>query len=112
MRSYTRSIAFLTVVMLPALATSAPLPAAAAGHEAHGADRRSPFVDAVRRATEPFLDVRNAAPDYVPVLGCVSGPLEGAMGVHFLNPRLLDAELRRDQPEALIYEFRNGSARL
>ena len=111
MRSYTRSVAFLAVLMLPTFTAAAPLPHDDSGHERHEA-ARSPFVDAVRRATERFLDVRNAGPDYVPVLGCVSGPLEGAMGVHFLNQALVDDEVRADSPEALIYEFRNGTARL
>ena len=79
---------------------------------AHTSESRSLFLNKVRRATERFLDVRNAAPDYVPILGCVSGPQEGAMGVHYLNPGLLDNALDAEQPEALIYELRNGAARL
>jgi hypothetical protein len=35
------------------------------------------------------------------------------MGVHFVNPALLtDSALDATQPEALIYEFKNGAARL
>lgn len=35
------------------------------------------------------------------------------MGVHFVNAELLlNAELVPTQPEALIYEFKNGAARL
>jgi hypothetical protein len=65
----------------------------------------------VRRATEQFLDVRNAGPDYQQILGCVSGPQEGAMGVHFLNGALaFDATLDADKPEALICEFKCGVA--
>jgi hypothetical protein len=70
-------------------------------------------VDQVRQATEGFRDVRNVPEGYGPVLGCVSGPLEGAMGVHFVNPALLtDATLNAAHPEALIYEFNDGVARL
>lgn len=77
------------------------------------AEESRPFVERVRRATEQFRDVRNAGPDYQPVLGCVSGPESGAMGVHFLNPALvMNGELDPDHPEALIYEFRDGVARL
>jgi hypothetical protein len=83
-----------------------------AGHVEASAPERSSLVDQVRRATEKFLDVRNAGPDYQPVLGCVSGPQEGAMGVHFLNGALMDGEVKPDSPEALIYEFKNGVARL
>ena len=67
----------------------------------------------VREATEPFRDVRNAPPGYGPILGCVSGPEVGAMGVHFVNPDLVgDAVVEAEHPEALIYEFKNGAARL
>jgi hypothetical protein len=63
--------------------------------------------------TAPFVDVRNVPPDYGPVLGCVSGPEKGAMGVHFVNGALLgNGVLDARQPEALIYEFKNGEARL
>ena len=34
------------------------------------------------------------------------------MGVHFLNGALMDGEVKPDAPEALIYEFKNGVARL
>src|SRR3954469_10737093 len=79
-----------------------------------GAGRgHSAFIEQVRRATEAFRDVRNASPDYQPALGCVSGPLVGAMGVHYVNGSLLmDDTVQIDQPEALIYEFQNNSARL
>jgi hypothetical protein len=68
----------------------------------------------VRDMTRQYLDVNNAANGhYFPVLGCVSGPDEGAMGVHYLNGDLLtDGQLDPDQPEALIYEFKNGKATL
>jgi hypothetical protein len=78
----------------------------------HSPDARSGLVETVRRATERFRDVRNAGPDYGPILGCVSGPDQGAMGVHFVNGSLLDGALDPAQPEALIYEFTNRWARL
>ena len=86
---------------------------AARQHLEHAVVSRSELVEAVRRATEPFTDVRNVPAAYVPVLGCVSGPDQGAMGVHFVNPGLLtDSDLDATQPEALIYEFKDGAARL
>jgi hypothetical protein len=82
-------------------------------HAEHEAGPSSPFVEAVRRATEGFRDVRNVPADYRPTLGCVSGPEAGAMGVHYVNASLLlDNRLDATQPEALIYEFREGVARL
>jgi len=84
------------------------------GHagDSHSGDLRSGLVEKVRRATEQFRDVRNAGPDYGPILGCVSGPDQGAMGVHFVNTALLDGVLEPSSPEALIYEFNNRTARL
>jgi hypothetical protein len=80
-----------------------------AQHDEH-ATTRSEFVDTVRLATAAFRDSRNVPAGYGAVLGCVSGPLEGAMGVHFVNPGLLtDADLNAAHPEALIYEFQAAS---
>ena len=107
-----------SVIIVLALASPARLARAGdqgaeAQHGAHTGATSSAFVEEVRRATAPFRDIRNLPAGYVPVLGCVSGPLVGAMGVHFLNPALLgDAALDPAQPEALIYEFKNGYARL
>lgn len=85
----------------------------AAQHESHGAGSPAALVQTVREATEPFRDARNVPEGYGAVLGCVSGPEAGAMGVHFVNAELLmNNELKPNQPEALIYEFRNGAARL
>lgn len=80
--------------------------------ERQGPSPKSELITTVREATERFRDVRDAAPDYVPILGCVAGPDAGAMGMHYLNPALMDEVLDPRHPEALIYEFKNGTARL
>ena len=82
-----------------------------AGHE----DKALPpeLVQRVRRATEQYRDIEKAKlAGYGQFLGCVAGPNGGAMGVHFVNGALMDATLNPDEPEALIYEFKNGRARL
>ena len=86
----------------------------AAQHEAHGADAPPSLVEAVRQATDVYRDVGNTSGGgYGPALGCVSGPEEGAMGVHYVNPQLLqDNQLVPETPEALIYEFKGNIARL
>jgi len=68
----------------------------------------------VRRATAGFQDAASAtAAGYAPFLGCVSGPAEGAMGIHFVNGDLVnDGELDAQHPEALIYEPSNGELKL
>jgi hypothetical protein len=44
------------------------------------------------------------AAGYEPVNGCVSGPNEGAMGLHFVKGDLVgDGQVDPEQPEALIY---------
>lgn len=70
----------------------------------------APLVAAVRRATEHFKDVAVATQaGYARFLGCVSGPAEGAMGVHFVNGGLVgDGVLDAARPEALMYEPKNG----
>jgi hypothetical protein len=84
-----------------------------AQHESHVASHSSTLVEEVRAATTSFRDARDVPDGYGAVLGCVSGPEVGAMGVHFVNGELLmNNELRPDQPEALIYEFKDGRSRL
>lgn len=111
--SISRCILFALAVTSTAVSSPASPSLDAAQHGEHAATSSSAFVEAVRQATEQFRDVRDVPPGYGPVLGCVSGPDEGAMGVHFVNPALLtDGALDARQPEALIYEFKNGAARL
>ena len=70
--------------------------------------------DIVREATAPFRDPQVAiAAGYVPKSFCVSGPEQGAMGVHFVNPALVkDGLLDPEKPEALVYEPKDGRLRL
>jgi hypothetical protein len=72
-----------------------------------------PVPEAVRLATERFRDVNAAIADgYVRNGGCVSGPEEGAMGVHFAKFSLFDDVINVDQPEVLVYEPRDGKLQL
>jgi hypothetical protein len=106
-----RFIALIALLAMPLPAAHAELEAAQ--HDGHLVGASPALIDAVRRETEQFRDVRRAAPDYGPVLGCVSGPDVGAMGVHFVNPALLmDDVVEAAHPEALIYEFKDNLARL
>jgi len=68
------------------------------------------LVKVVRGATEQYLDANAAgAMGYLPHIGCISGPQEGAMGVHYIKKDLVDdGKLDPEQPEALLYEMRNG----
>ena len=112
--SVVRSVLFASVLAWASVSPFAsPTAIAAQQHTEHIGASRSAFVEAVRGATQLFRDVRNVPPGYGAVLGCVSGPEQGAMGVHFVNPELLtDGVLDKSSPEALIYEFKDGAARL
>lgn len=81
-----------------------------ARHSSHSSSSSSMLVERVREATEAF---RHTIPDeYQQFLGCVSGPEQGAMGVHFVNFALVDGKPEAKAPEALIYEVKDGRARL
>jgi hypothetical protein len=86
-------------------------PQATAAHAAHHVS--GPLPEAVREATERFQDVNDAiAAGYVQNGGCVSGPNEGAMGVHFLKVAHVDDKLEVENPEVLVYELRRGRLQL
>jgi hypothetical protein len=99
-----------------ALVMAMTLPSApVAGQEKHaGHSEGAGLVQAVRDATRSFQDVSAAtAAGYGRFLGCVSGPQEGAMGVHYVNgPLVQDGQIDVERPEALMYESRNGRLRL
>ena len=53
------------------------------------------------------------AAGYALASGCVSGPEEGAMGIHYVNASLVgDGLLDAAQPEALVFEPRDGQLQL
>jgi hypothetical protein len=97
----------LTAVML--VAGAGPL-AASDGPAGSG----NTLVDVVLRSTERYRDPAEAeAQGWASANSCVSGPEEGAMGVHFIKGAILfDGTITPEEPEALIYEVRKGRARL
>ena len=71
--------------------------------------------DGAKPATARFhdLDKAKAAGYSVRVadaagITCIAQPGEGAMGVHMLNPALLDGSVDAESPELLVYEPRNN----
>jgi hypothetical protein len=73
----------------------------------------SQLVQTVRSATVQYQSVGTAtAAGYGPFLGCVSGSDHGAMGIHYVNPNLLNGTLDPTKPQALIYEPSNGQLTL
>lgn len=80
-------------------------------HRPHSGD----LVKVVKDATRRFRDVNVAkAEGYQLLFGCVSGPDDGAMGMHYVNLALVaDGVLDPQKPEIVIYEpTANGGRRL
>ena len=114
--------------LLPlSLFISLPLIAAAAIAATQVASSRPqhdlrPLMDKVERNNRQFWDVNYArSQGWAEATPCVSGPNEGAMGVHFLKPPrskyepdpIADGILDGAAPESLIYEpSGNGWLRL
>lgn len=98
------------------LAASMPVLLASAGSAMAQDDAAATgLVKDVRQAASRYRDPSVAMDDgYGPILGCVTGPEEGAMGLHFGNEAFIgDGALNAAQPELLVYEPRpNGNLRL
>lgn len=90
------------------------LPAAAVVHTGNAKPATASLPETVRQATAQFKDVQQAqAAGYALLHGCVSGPQDGAMGIHFANGGLVgDGELDAQHPEALLYEPKKGQLQL
>ena len=85
------------------------------GHAGPGRQHSGELMRAVRDATRRFHDVAQAqAEEYELLFGCVSGPDDGAMGLHYVNMELVaDGILDPRRPEIVIYEpLPNGGRRL
>ncbi|MGB7643067.1 MAG: hypothetical protein WBL82_17395, partial [Terriglobales bacterium] len=79
----------------------------------HAGPDQTKLVQTVRNATKQYLDINQAtAAGYGPFLGCVSGSDHGAMGIHYVNPSLLNGTIDATKPQALIYEPSNGLMKL
>jgi hypothetical protein len=73
------------------------------------------LVKIVRASTERFKDVKVAmAEGYALQFGCVSGPDEGAMGLHYVNGNIVNSGvLDPTRPQIVIYEaMPDGSLKL
>jgi len=101
------------------LALLSAIPGAAVGENgaavAQQKQHSGELVKVVRDATRRFRDVNQAmAEGYQLMFGCVSGPDDGAMGLHYVNMELVaDGVLDPRKPEIVIYEpLPNGGRRL
>jgi hypothetical protein len=88
---------------------------AAAAAQRQSAEPAGDLIRAVRDSTRRFRNVEQAkAEGYLLMFGCVSGPDDGAMGLHYVNLELVgDPALDPSRPEIVIYEpLPNGGRRL
>jgi hypothetical protein len=77
--------------------------------------QRSALIKAVRESTERFKDVAQAVREgYALGFGCVSGPDQGAMGLHFINMELVGkGVIDPAKPQIILYEpTEDGQLRL
>jgi len=107
----TNRTMWLGLALVSALSGGATTLAATDGG-GRGSDKN--LVDVVVRATERYRDPNDAIDQgWLSADSCVSGPEEGAMGVHFIKGGILfDGAINPEEPEALIYEIRGARARL
>lgn len=102
----------LHLLLLSSVAVGAPLLALGAA-PAGGSDKDGALIRIVQENTRQYADVNVATADgYGPFLGCVTGPDQGAMGIHYVNGALLNGTLDPAHPQALIYEPTDGKLRL
>jgi hypothetical protein len=101
------------VIGVAAIAVAVPMVIALASTDDRE-ETSTGLVREVREATRDFQSVKKAMDaGYSSSGSCVSGPQEGAMGVHFPNGALIaDGRLDAKHPEILIYEQRGGRLRL
>lgn len=107
----------LAINTVAAVAMVASMPVALA-HDEHQEDLNpdafAGLVRDVHQASNRFQDVNAAtAEGYVSTASCVSGPNQGAMGVHYVNNAFIeDGALDVRRPEVLVYEPHEGGLRL
>jgi hypothetical protein len=79
-----------------------------------GGSKPATLPETVRQATAQYKDVQKAdKAGYKLLHGCVSGPQEGAMGIHFAKGALVgDGAIDATRPEALLYEPKDGKLQL
>ena len=111
------ALVFLSICPLRAFAQDSHSHTAAAEEEMtpEQESKAGALVKIVREATERFKDVKVAeAEGYTLTFGCVSGPDEGAMGLHYVNFSIVNSGvLDATRPQIVIYEpTPNGGRRL
>lgn len=102
----------LPLTRVLALASAAAVLLACDDDPAAPVDPVEQLLAEIRAVTDAFQDVEMATQaGYGPVSECVASPA-GAMGIHYLNPALLDGAVVPTEPELLLYEPTGDGIRL
>ena len=107
--------ALASIVALPAQSEPPSARPSASAQGVQLKEHTAELAKVVRATTRRFRDVNVAtAEGYQLMFGCVSGPDDGAMGLHYVNMQLVgDPTLDARRPEIVIYEpTPNGGRRL
>ena len=106
-RSMICAFAFISICSTGAFAqTNHPHTASSQAQTDDQKNNQSALIKIVRDATERFQDVAEAGREgYTLQFGCVSGPDQGAMGLHFVNFDLVSRGIiDPTRPQIVIYE--------
>jgi hypothetical protein len=99
--SVVRRAGTLALVSLIAFGTAATVAAA----DRYAGPKGTRLVDHVRSANARFKDVSVAVAEGYAPIPCASGVDGGAMGIHYVNPKLIGAEaVDIAHPQAVMYE--------
>ncbi len=110
MRIQKSSRMLLPFLLLSSVAATSPLLATA---QTASTDSQQTLIQIVQENTRQYANVNVATADgYARFLGCVTGPDQGAMGIHYVNGSLLNGTLDPKHPQALIYEPSGGKLTL
>ena len=69
---------------------------------------RNPLADHVRAANNRFKDVAVATSEGYTPIPCASGVDGGAMGIHYVNAKLIGETVDIKHPQAIMYEPKPG----
>lgn len=102
------SIAFVTTALVSVA------PALAHDHGASNVEAANPLAKKVRDINDRFENVETATAEGYAPIPCVSGVDGGAMGIHYVNGKLIeDGMIDIGKPEAVMYEPQiDGTMRL
>ena len=70
--------------------------------------RGNPLAEHVRAANDRFRDVSVAVSEGYAPIPCASGVDGGAMGVHYVNAKLIGDDVDLKHPQAVMYEPGSG----